>query len=366
MQLQPKQPGTYISLPEQDYRADPAISKSDLDKVASPLGAINYEWGEDKDETPSMRLGTLAHMRLLEPERWMKTKVRDLPIEDHHLVTADHIQSALRNIPETERKKLGIKLTGKKEELIQRLRDCNPEAPIYDVLRERHASGKDIVSIDEYDRCEAMFESLYAHPLAKELVQHCTMQEVSCFWEHPEFPGVMGKCRFDLLGEEIGVDIKKVAPGKATPEGFGHSCSAFRYPIQADYYMYGSECLGKPLSGFYFIVIEERPSLRPGNPLGMTHVVQVYDMDQIPQLLEQSRQMWMEDMRILTECSRMNYWPSLLSMHATSPNIGSKFFKQDSRQRLMEMIRTEAGRRNQELFQRSEDLAAVVAYDEGF
>ena len=61
-----------LTMTEAQYRASEAISKSDIDYIAPPRTPAHYKAHKDgllvREETPAMRLGTLTHRAILEPD----------------------------------------------------------------------------------------------------------------------------------------------------------------------------------------------------------------------------------------------------------------------------------------------------------
>jgi hypothetical protein len=157
-----------LSLPEAQYRAAEGISKSSLDWIAPPRTPAHYRAKVDglipDEQTPAMRLGSMIHRAILEPET---------------------VSGAWVVRPE------GMVFTTKEG-------------------KEWKASQTlPIITADEAATIVGMRDSVHAHPAVKRVLANART-EVSLFANGED--GVLRKARIDALPESgnVLVDIKSL------------------------------------------------------------------------------------------------------------------------------------------------------------
>lgn len=204
------------NMPNAEYHASPAISKSGLDKI---------------EKSP-------AHYFYAEPE---KTKALIIGSAFHDLVL----------LPEVFKKNYIVKPEG--------LNLSTKEGKSWKAQAE--SEGKEILSHEDFQHINAMKESVFAHHAASKLLAS-GKPEVSIFWE--DEIGVDCRCRPDFINDNhIIVDLKTTTD--ASPEGFAKSVANFRYHVQDAYYSYGfKQAFGYPPKGFVFIAVEKDPPYAVG------------------------------------------------------------------------------------------------------
>tara|TARA_R100000458_G_C8274625_1_gene249620 strand:- start:1631 stop:2515 length:885 start_codon:yes stop_codon:yes gene_type:complete len=252
-----------LELSNDDYHSGPGISKSSLDLVdRSPLHYWHKKIGPGKEgafETPAMRLGSLAHLAILEPEL-MATTVAVMPQCDR-------------------RTKAG------KEEYAKALEDAEAE-------------GKQLVTASDYATVTAMKRAVKQHPLASELLRGGT-REGSFFWTD-QMTGQLCKCRPDLIDRErrFAIDLKTTTDASA--ESFKRSAAKYRYGVQAAWYSDGaSECLGYTAVDTFVILAVETIA-----PYG----VALYELGQ--DWIMTGQEMYRRDLNTLARCLETDKWPS--------------------------------------------------------
>lgn len=202
---------------EKEYRAHPAISRSELAKMSESPEKFKYYREHPEAPTPALIFGQLFHAMALQPET-VKSEFAVAPVVD-------------------KRTKAG------KEEL---------------AAFERENSGKTIVTAEMYQQAEEMTAALYGNGYARKLLYG--EKEVPFFWTD-ELTGEECKCRADCLTQTeknlVIVDLKTT--DNANTDAFARSAIKYQYDFQAAMYSEGVKAnTGKnPL--FVFIAIEKKP-----------------------------------------------------------------------------------------------------------
>jgi hypothetical protein len=213
--------GIKRTLSNDEYHASEGISKSGLDLIAkSPL----HYWAkyidpqrEPRDPTPSMRLGTAIHAAVLEPDRFA-VEYRVAPDVDRR----------------TKEGKAAF-------ETFQQICAESKATPI---------------SASDFEICKAVSRQVRSHPTAQMLFDTGAAEQ-SAYWIDDE-TGVLCKCRPDWLTRQVVVDLKSTTD--ASPQAFQRSAYAYRYHVQAAWYLDGlAAATGKRRDVFVFAAFEKDP-----------------------------------------------------------------------------------------------------------
>jgi hypothetical protein len=203
-----------------DYHADPAVSASHLHAVAK---SPQHYWARflDPDRTPleptaAMRLGSLVHCAVLEPDELGKRYSR----------CASRTTKA-----------------GKEQ------------------AAELAARGIEAVSDSDWSLAVAMNGSVRNHPAASALLKHGKAEQ--SFWWNDSTTGLRCKCRPDWFYGSTIIDLKTTTD--ASPAGFARSVANFRYHVQASHYLAGLHGAER----FVFIAVEKTAP----------YAVAVYELD---------------------------------------------------------------------------------------
>jgi exodeoxyribonuclease VIII len=195
-----------------DYLAHPAVSKSllDLFERAPKLAKAYLDGQYIRQETPAMRLGSLIHCAVLEPET----------LKERYAVA-----------PECDRR------TKEGKAVLEAFKEAS--------------QGRILVTPDNLDTAQRCADSVRAHPMAEAILAQ-GKSEVSVF---APLDGTDCKGRMDWLREDgIIADLKTTRD--ATPDGFGRSAATFDYPVQAGMYLDLVDQSGHLASDFVFIAVE--------------------------------------------------------------------------------------------------------------
>lgn len=190
-----------------DYHADPAVSASHLHAAAaSPY----HYWKrfidpqrQPVEPTAAMRLGSLVHCAVLEPDEL--------------------------------RKRYGV---------------CGPRNTKAgkEQAAEMAASGIEAVTEADMALAQAMCAAVREHPAAALLLASGKAEQ--SFWWDDITSGLRCKCRPDWYSGTTIVDLKTTTD--ASPAGFAKSVANFRYHVQANHYLAGTFA-----ERFIFIAVEK-------------------------------------------------------------------------------------------------------------
>jgi exodeoxyribonuclease VIII len=245
-----------------EYHASPAISKSGLDLIRKAPALYRWRQANPTEQTPAMRLGTLTHTVVLEPDLFER-------------------ETAVR--PE------GI--------------DRRTSAGKADwAAFELEAEGKEIITNEEWTKLAAIRDAVRSHPAAAKALAGSPVIEQSIFWEAD---GIACRCRPDCVTERgVIVDLKTTRD--ASPEGFAKSVASYRYHVQAAFYSDGYRAaFGEAPRGFVFIAVETEPP----------YLVAVYVASET--MTSRGRIEYQADLDTFRECLATDTWPGYSSSPLT-------------------------------------------------
>jgi exodeoxyribonuclease VIII len=203
-----------------EYHADSAVSASHLHAVAaSPYHYWSKFVRPDRPptiQTPAMRLGSLTHCAVLEPD--------ELPLR--------------YGICLPRNTKAGKEMEG-----------------------EMIAAGIEAVTASEMELACAMAGAVRSHQAAAELLRKGKAEQ--SFWWDDAATGLRCKCRPDWYFGTTVVDLKTTTD--ASPTGFAKSVAQWRYHVQQEHYLAGTFA-----DRFIFIAVEKSYPFAVG----------VYELDQ--------------------------------------------------------------------------------------
>lgn len=237
-----------------EYHASPAISKSGLDLIRRAPYLYAYRRENPQEQTPAMRLGTLTHTVVLEPE-----------VFAHSMIAR----------PE------GI--------------DRRTSAGKADwAAFELEAEGREIITNEEGAKLAAIRDAVRSHPAAAKALAGSPVIEQSIFWNAD---GIACRCRPDAVTERgVIVDLKTTRD--ASPDGFAKSVAQYRYHVQAAFYSDGFRAaFGEPPRGFVFIAVETEPP----------HLVGVYVAS--ADMVLRGRAAYEADLATFKACRDADSWP---------------------------------------------------------
>ena len=208
------QSGLIQGVPNDKYHASQGTSKSQLDQFAKSPAHYLASLTTQRKETPAMRIGSIFHGMILEPET---THIAVAPVCD-------------------KRTKEGKAIFAEFE--ANNARSC-------------------IVTAEEGEMLNGMVASVMAHPAARALLSGPGIAEGSCFW-HDERSGELCRCRPDFYRQDLGIIVDLKSTEDASPEGFARSIAKYGYHRQNAMYADGVESsTGDFVKGFVFVVTEK-------------------------------------------------------------------------------------------------------------
>lgn len=242
-----------ITQPAEQYHAADGVSRSMLN-VLFEQTPMHYRSRfilkeTEKEETPAMRLGTLTHRCILEPDS---------------MAGAFHTKPHGMNFATTEGK------AWKKER-----------------------ADKPIISLEEHVAMIGMRDAVWRHPLASRMLKKADFER-SAFADHD---GMLLKARFDAMPPSGNVlpDIKTCED--ASLDKVEKSINEYLYWRQAAFYLKVAKLLSLPFEIFAFIFVEKTPP----------YAVAVYQLDDL--VLEAGTSTINRDIQLLRNCIEKNEWP---------------------------------------------------------
>jgi len=246
-------PGIYNDLPADQYHADQAYSFSAIKQAMRSPAHLKAWLTAPPEQTPAMRLGTLTHLAVLQPDLFGSTTAV-APIVD---------------------------------------RRTKEGKSIWEQFQAQN-TGKEIITNDEREQLTAMRDSVRIHPAASALLGKGTA-EVSVFNQCVE-TGLPLKARMDWVRENAIVDLKTTED--ASPAGFAKSVSNYRYDLQAAHYRRMLKLEGRGDLPFYLIAVEKEAPF----------AVAVYRLDEGDLTLADMQMQ--QQLRAIASCCEFNSWPA--------------------------------------------------------
>jgi len=202
----------------EDYHAHKAISRSALWEFKQLPYKYWYKYlsGQyvDSGETIAMKLGTLCHTIILEPELF----------EDNYHVM-DKVNKATK--------------AGK--------------AAYAEAVEE--ANGKIIINVEEFEVADAMRKNVYANEIAKDVLTGGKAEQ-TIFWTDSK-TGIQLKARPDSINGAIVSDVKTTLD--AGYRGFQRAAYGHGYFLQSAMITEGCIAVGLDVSEFVFLCVEKKP-----------------------------------------------------------------------------------------------------------
>ena len=273
-QLFPEAPGQkfYSTLPEAVYRALPYCNQSLLKLLAQGKTPAHIQQERDNPgpATPAMKMGSLIHWAILQPELFFSECIV-APSDDKRTKA---YKEALDTLP----------------------------------------PGKELVTPGDYDEIVAIAKSARAHPVVRlflaELGSNNASAEGVGIWRtrsvsdgdaeaecDTPYP-VWCKIRPDLWCPRLKTIIDlKTTTQSADRENFQRIVYDYGYHLQAGFYVEGMRRLGYAVENYVIIAIER----------SAPHLVAAYHL--LPEVVNFGWQQLQEPLRVWAECAHYNEWP---------------------------------------------------------
>jgi exodeoxyribonuclease VIII len=223
-------PGLYRNVAFDTYASWDAVNHGLLEEVRkAPAKGLYYLQHCGREETDALRKGWATHVAVLEPK-----------VFEQNFVAA----------PQCDKRTTAGKA-------------------LYAEFA-KAAEGLTILDADEMASCQAMRDSVWAHPTARLLLEGKGTNEASMLWQDRETE-LLCKGRMDRLSDLNGqpciVDLKTSRDGER--RAFEKSIYNFGYHRQAARYLEGANALAPLERKFIWIVVESAPP----------HLVAVYEIE---------------------------------------------------------------------------------------
>lgn len=258
----PSAPGVYEGVNFDTYVQIKAKNSTTLKEVdRSPLHA-KYLMTHPKAPTPAMVRGDAKHTALLEPDKF----------EERYVRIYDGVN---------RRSNVGKEKWAAFEEAAK-------------------ASGRQILTQEDYDNCLTMRDGWLADPEVRGLLAAPRASELTIIWDCP-VTDVRMKARLDILAQYWGtgviVDVKSCA--NASLHAFRNQAWRLKYHLQLAMYGDGLDALFPKSKRLRLILaIEQDPP----------YATAIYEPTET--WLEHGRNAYQHAAKTLAECERTNIWPS--------------------------------------------------------
>lgn len=252
-----------------EYHAMDCVSKSHLDEVnKSPFHYWDKYINPNRvviEPTKQMLLGSAMHTMVLEPELFEKEYI---------------VESA--NAP---KRPTAIQRNAKK-----------PSSQTLDAIAyweefDKKAVGKNLISIDDYERLTIMKQRIFDHPAASTILSLSGVAEQSYQWKDNQ-TGEICKSRPDFHTDDGSLIVDLKTTSDASELGFQKSVHNFRYHVQAGFYLRSI----KEAEQFVFIAVESKPP----------YLVAVYNAS--PEMIAAGNRVADKNLATLAQCRKSGKW----------------------------------------------------------
>lgn len=277
-------PGWYKDLSNEEYHGSFGFSSSNLKKLCERTPAhLKYESRHPREATANMKMGTLVHTLVLEPEAFE----REYIIEPQGLEKPTQANFESKNPKPQTVAKINRWLAWEKE-----------------------SEGRQTLKQELYDQARFMADSVLNHPIASVLLQDVISESSIYWWYKNRDPDdeteyrIMAKVRPDAISiaHDCLIDLKTTTDASYT--GFQKSVMYFYYHLSAAMYLDGvnqckvllEEMRKFAYTSFVFICVENQPP----------YECAVYELDK--RALEIGKQLYRRAMLNLHR-GKENNWP---------------------------------------------------------
>lgn len=244
--------GIYPNIPEAEYHATDAISKSGLWTIYKRT-PFHYQYG-DKKETNTMKFGSAIHCAVLEPEQFEKRFFKG---------------------PDDRR--------GNKWK---------------DMQNNMAADKIELLTSGEYEDALRIREALLKNPLINKIVSGKTLVENSVFYTD-EATGMTCRCRPDLVAPELEIMVDLKSTSDASPFSWQKRVSDYGFYLQEAMYTYAwQRANGCKVSAFIFLTIEQDAPF--------AHAI--YELE--PAAAQEGWLVYERAMETYAACKKAGVWPS--------------------------------------------------------
>lgn len=269
-----------------EYQALPQISGSSLHTILSESPA-QFKFGEPEEDRQALDFGIYSHAMILEPARFAHQYAKDFDADAYEkiLTTGADMTAWL--------KERGVKSSGLKPELIQRIIDTGEPVFIAETEAEKHRAqhdGKEFISPSDYAKLEQMRAAIFADQEVADMLANSSA-EYSLISD--EF-----KVRPDIITGGGGLVNYKTCR-TCHPQRFGRNAYDYGYIMKAalEWDMFKAAYGQEP--AFYCLLAQQKHS-------PYIHKPWMLGKD----IIAIGRQQYKEAIRIYRACKEADSWPA--------------------------------------------------------
>lgn len=222
--------GLHFDLPEAAYHASPGVSASQLKLLRRSPAHLRAQIDNPEPPTEAMRLGSLYHRAILEPDRLER---------DYAIVPED--------APERPKKKL--------EEYKRKPQPQTLEAFAFWEAFDKANAGREVISADDMALAVRLADRVRRHPSVKTILREGGRSEVSVYATDPK-TGLPLRGRLDWTVGQVIVDLKSTLD--ARQDYFSKIIDRMGYDIQAQFYRRLMALNGVEIDRFLFVAFEKK------------------------------------------------------------------------------------------------------------
>ncbi len=262
-----------------NYSAIQAVNWSSLKDMAISPRYYRFRLANPSPSKPAYRLGNAAHCAVLEPEKF----------EGRYIVLA---QEEIKDLAPGRGTVEGKKLIAKHPEWATDKMTSDD----YQVAacKEAHP-GMTFIPAAERDEAMSMRDSVYSHPVARELLRGGLAEETLQWTDD----GIACKARVDYLRPDLLLDLKSTKD--PSPAKFQRDAANYGYFGQAMFYHDGAVAARRVDGKIAPFIIAIRNC--------DDYDVAVYQLDAAA--VEAGRALYRSLLRKLTDCVSADYWPGV-------------------------------------------------------
>lgn len=274
--------GIYHDIPAEEYHAANGVSNSQL-KHLNPPARFPVAMATKTEPTPFMRMGTLVHAAILEPDK---------PFP------AITVQPETYPAPATHADvKAGKIAAGEPLKWSNNAKWCKGW------YAAQKQAGQDVMSAQEFGVLNGCVKALTDDPWASRSLS-VGEGEVSVFapLTLPSGREVLRRMRLDWVRPPVIYDIKVVQEGNGSREAFEKLAFERRYHVQAAYYMDGWNnvvCTSDQVEAFVFFVVERK------EPFLVSRFEVAFDSE----VANAGRAQYIQDLETFMDCNESGVWP---------------------------------------------------------
>ncbi|WP_263082113.1 PD-(D/E)XK nuclease-like domain-containing protein [Endozoicomonas sp. Mp262] len=244
--------GIHDQLPAEHYHRADGVSSSTLKEMGrSPAHCKALMDGKRIKSSTALSTGTLLHTAVLEPDLF-NTAYCKKPTTDGYpdaLVSHDDYKAIAS--------KLGLKLSGSKADLKDRIKEADKTALFFDDLSAEQSAGKTIISDSDWQLCQGVIQSVRLHDKASKALSG-GIAERSVVWTD-SITQEKCKARFDYYREDLGIIFDLKTCQDARQWAAQRDIHKYGYHISAAMYLAGAQAAGLPATSFAWLFVEKEP-----------------------------------------------------------------------------------------------------------